>query len=118
MQETKATAIRTNSLGLAKSPENKVEAAIRLPLSPLPEHAIHWTVRALASALEMVQSAVRNILLRKDLGTLRVKTSMASRNSAFKEMTCYVVGLYAARSHADPCAIELRRSLSAVDWAN
>ena len=74
--------------------EDKVSELIELALSPPPEHASHWTLRALAKKLGIAVSTVFNILKRNGLKPHRVKTFKVSRDPRFELKVRDVVGLY------------------------
>ena len=87
----------TRPPGKKPVPEDKVKALIALAMSPPPEHARHWTVRALARKLGMVYSTVHNILKENGLRPHQVKTFKVSRDPRFEIKVRDVVGL-----HVDP----------------
>ena len=75
--------------------EDRVKAVVALAMSPPPEHARHWTLKALAEEMgDMVISTVRNILLRHGLRPHQVKTFKVSRDPRFEIKVRDVVGLY------------------------
>ncbi len=73
--------------------ENKVSELIALAMSPLPEHAGHWTLRALATKVEIAVSRVFGILKSHGLKPHRVRTFKVSRDPRFALKVCDVVGL-------------------------
>ena len=87
----------TRPPGKKPIPEEKVKAAIALAMSPPPERARHWTVRALARKLGMAVSTMDGILKDNDLRPHQVKTFKASRDPRFEIKVRDVVGL-----HVDP----------------
>ncbi len=72
-----------------------MKALIDLAMSPPPEHARHWTLKALAEATgDMVVSTVHNILRLHGLRPHQVKTFKVSRDPGFEIKVRDVVGLY------------------------
>ena len=85
----------TRPPGRKPVPEDRVKAVVALAMSPPPEHARHWTLKALAEEMgDMVISTVRNILLRHGLRPHQVKTFKVSRDPRFEIKVRDVVGLY------------------------
>ena len=74
--------------------EDRVTAAIDLAMSPPPEHARHWTVRALADKTGMAVSTMHGILRDNGLKPHQVKTFKVSRDPRFELKVRDVVGLY------------------------
>ncbi len=75
-----------------------MKALVALAMSPPPEHARHWTLRALSGAMGgMAATTVRNILLRHSLRPHQVKTFKVSRDPRSGLKVRDVVGL-----HVDP----------------
>ena len=70
----------TRPPGRKRVPEDQVKALIDLAMSPPPEHARHWTVRALARRLGMAASTMHGILKENDLRPHQVKTFKVSRD--------------------------------------
>ncbi len=73
--------------------EDKVSELIELAMSPPPEHASHWTLRALAKKLGIAVSTVFGVLKRNGLEPHRVKTFKVSRDPRFELKVGDVVGL-------------------------
>ena len=84
----------TRPPGKKPVPEGQVQALVALAMSPPPEHARHWTVRALARRLGMVISTVHGILKDHGLRPHQVKTFKVSRDPRFEIKVRDVVGLY------------------------
>ena len=75
-------------------PKNQVKALIELTMSPPPQHASHWTIRALAKRMgTMSRTTVQRILRRYKIKTHQVKTFKVSRDPKFVEKVRDVVGL-------------------------
>ncbi len=87
----------TRPPGKKPIPEEKVKAAIALAMSPPPERARHWTVRAPAKRLGMAVSTMDGILKDNGLRPHQVKTFKVSRDPRFEIKVRDVVGL-----HVDP----------------
>ena len=105
----------TRPPGKKPVPEGKVKAVIALAMSPPPEHALHWTVRALAQKLGMVISTVHGIL--KDNGPRphQVKTFKVSRDPRFEIKVRDVVGLYVDPSdHAVVLSVDEKTQIQAL----
>ena len=83
----------TRPPGKKPVPEEKVKAVIALAMSPPPEHARHWTVRALARKSGMVISTVHGILKANGLRPRQVKTFKVSRDPRFGIKVRDVAGL-------------------------
>lgn len=85
----------TRPPGRKPIPADRVKAVIALAMSPPPEHAGHWTLKALADAMGgMVISTVRNILRRHRLRPHQVRTFKVSRDPRFGIKARDVIGLY------------------------
>ena len=67
---------------------------IALTMSPPPEHAGHWTIRALAERMGLAVSTVFGILRDHGLKPHRVRTFKVSRDPRFEPKVRDVVGLY------------------------
>ena len=74
--------------------EEKVSELIELAMSPPPEHASHWTLRALAKKLGIAVSTVFGILKNNGLKPHRVKTFKVSRDPGLELKVRDVAGLY------------------------
>ena len=73
---------------------DKVNELIALAMSPPPEHASHWTLRALAKKLGVAVSTAFGILKKNGLKSHRVKTFKVSRDPRFEMKVRDFVGLY------------------------
>ena len=73
--------------------EDKVSELIELAMSPPPEHASHWTLRALAKKPGIVVSTVFGNLNRNGLKPHRVKTFKDYRDPRFELKVRDVFGL-------------------------
>ena len=76
---------------------DKISELIALAMSPPPEHASNWTLRALAKKLGTAVSTVSGILKHNRLKPHRVRTFRVSRDPRFGLRVRDVVGL-----HVDP----------------
>ncbi len=74
--------------------EEKISELIALAMSPPPEHASHWMLRALAKKVGIAVSTVFGILKSHGLKPHRVKTFKVSRDPRFELKVRDVVGLY------------------------
>ena len=64
--------------------EEKISELIALAMSPPPEHASHWTLRALAKKVGIAVSTVFGILKSHGLKPHRVRTFKVSRDPRFE----------------------------------
>ncbi len=96
--------------------EDRVKAVVALAMSPPPEHARHWTLKALAEEMgDMVISTVRNILLRHGLRPHQVKTFKVSRDPRFEIKVRDVVGLYVdPPDHAVVLSVDEKTQIQAL----
>ena len=106
----------TRPPGKKPIPEERVRALVDLAMSPPPEHASHWTTRALAAAMGgMALTTVRNILLRHGLRPHRVKTFKVSRDPRFAVKVHDVVGLYVdPPDHAVVLSVDEKTQIQAL----
>ena len=105
----------TRPPGKKPVPEEQVKALIALAMSPPPEHARHWTVRALARKLGMVYSTVHNILKENGLRPHQVKTFKVSRDPRFEIKVRDVVGLYVdPPDHAVVLSVDEKTQIQAL----
>ena len=105
----------TRPPGKKPVPEDKVKALIALAMSPPPEHARHWTVRALARRLGMVYSTVHGILKENGLRPHQVKTFKVSRDPRFEIKVRDVVGLYVdPPDHAVVISVDEKTQIQAL----
>ena len=73
--------------------EEKVSELIALAMPPPPEHAGHWTLRALATKVGTAVSTVFGILKSHGLKPHRVRTFKVSRDPRFALKVRDIVGL-------------------------
>ncbi len=106
----------TRPPGRKPVPEDRVKAVVALAMSPPPEHARHWTLKALAEEMgDMVISTVRNILLRHGLRPHQVKTFKVSRDPRFEIKVRDVVGLYVdPPDHAVVLSVDEKTQIQAL----
>jgi transposase len=79
---------------LPRIPEAKIRAVIEATLRTTPLAATHWSTRTMAAAQGVSEATVRRIWHQHRLQPHRVKTFKLSRDKAFVEKLCDVVGLY------------------------
>ena len=95
--------------------QDKVSELIDLAMSPPPEHASHWTLRALAMKLGIAVSTVFAILRRNGLKPHRVKTFKVSRDPRFELKVRDVVGLYVnPPDHAVVISVDEKTQIQAL----
>ena len=95
--------------------EDKVNELIGLAMSPPPEHAGHWTLRALAKKLGIAVSTVFGILNRNGLKPHRVKTFKVSRDPRFEMKVRDVVGLHVnPPDHAVVISVDEKTQIQAL----
>jgi transposase len=95
--------------------EDKVSELIELAMSPPPEHASHWTLRALAKKVGIAVSTVFGILSRNGLKPHRVKTFKVSRDPRFELKVRDVVGLYVnPPDHAVVISVDEKTQIQAL----
>ncbi len=105
----------TRPPGKKPIPEDRVKAAIALAMSPPPEHARHWTVRALARRLGMAVSTMHGILRDNGLRPHQVKTFKVSRDPRFEIKVRDVVGLYVdPPDHAVVLSVDEKTQIQAL----
>ncbi len=85
---------KTRPPGRAPIAKAKVAEVVQTAMAPPPEHASHWTLKALARETGVAMSSVRTILRRHRLYPHRVSTFKVSRDPAFAKKIRDVVGLY------------------------
>ncbi len=85
---------KTRPPGRAPIAKAKVAEVIQTAMAPPPEHASHWTLKALAHETGVAMSSVRTILRRHRLYPHRVSTFKVSQDPAFAKKIRDVVGLY------------------------
>src|SRR5512139_275345 len=79
---------------LPKISARKVAAVVNATLHSAPTNATHWSTRSMAAAQGLSEATVRRIWNRHGLKPHLVKTFKLSRDRAFVEKLCDVVGLY------------------------
>ena len=106
----------TRPPGKKPVPEDRVKALVALAMSPPPERASHWTLKALAGAMgDMCASTVRNILRRHGLRPHQVKTFKVSRDPRFEIKVRDVVGLYVdPPDHAVVLSVDEKTQIQAL----
>ncbi len=95
--------------------EDKVSELIELAMPPPPEHASHWTLRALAKKLGIAVSTVFGIPKHNGLKPHRVKTFRVSRDPRFELKVGDVVGLYVnPPDHAVVISVDEKTQIQAL----
>ena len=95
--------------------EEKVSELIALAMSPPPEHAGHWTLRALATKVGTAVSTVFGILKSHGLKPHRVRTFKVSRDPRFALKVRDVVGLYVdPPDHAVVISVDEKTQIQAL----
>ena len=95
--------------------EEKVGELIELAMSPPPEHAGHWTLRALAKKLDIAVSTVFGILERNGPEPHKIKTFKVSRDPRFEMKVRDVVGLYVnPPDHAVVISVDEKTQIQAL----
>ena len=95
--------------------EDKVSELIELAMPPPPEHASHWTLRALAKKLGIAVSTVFGIPKHNGLKPHRVKTFKVSRDPRFELKVGDVVGLYVnPPDHAVVISVDEKTQIQAL----
>jgi transposase len=79
---------------LPRISEAQIRAVIEATLHTTPPAATHWSTRTMAAAQGVSEATVRRIWHQHRLQPHRVKTFKLSRDTAFVEKLCDVVGLY------------------------
>ena len=79
---------------LPKIAARKIEAVVNATLHETPPNATHWSTRSMADAQGLSEGTVRRIWQQHGLKPHLVKTFKLSRDRAFVEKLCDVVGLY------------------------
>jgi transposase len=79
---------------LPKIAARKIAAVVNATLHTTPPNATHWSTRSLAAAQGLSAATVRRIWKQHSLKPHLVKTFKLSRDPAFVEKLCDVVGLY------------------------
>ncbi len=89
---------------------------VQTAMEPPPEHASHWTLKALARETGVAVSSVRTILRRHRLYPHRVSNFKVSRDPAFAKKIRDVVGLYVnPPDHAVVLSIDEKPQIQALD---
>jgi transposase len=79
---------------LPKISARKIETVVNATLHEAPPNATHWSTRSMADAQGLSEATVRRIWKQHGLKPHLVKTFKLSRDRAFVEKLCDVVGLY------------------------
>jgi len=79
---------------LPKISARKIAAVVNATLHAAPPNATHWSTRSMADAQGLSEATVRRIWKQHGLKPHLVKTFKLSRDRAFVEKLCDVVGLY------------------------
>jgi transposase len=74
--------------------ERRVQAIVRATLHTKPPNATHWSTRTMAAAQGLSEATIRRIWQRHQLKPHLAKTFKLSRDPAFVEKLCDIVGLY------------------------
>jgi transposase len=74
--------------------ERRVQAIVRATLHTKPPNATHWSTRTMAAAQGVSEATIRRIWHRHQLKPHLTKTFKLSRDPAFVEKLCDIVGLY------------------------
>jgi len=107
---------KTRPPGIPKTPEDKVSEVIRLTQSDPPHEATHWTLRAMAKAVGLAASTVREIWKAHGLSPHRWRRFKLSNDPAFAEKLRDVIGLYVAPpAHAIVLSVDEKSQIQALD---
>jgi transposase len=107
---------KTRPPGIAKTGADKTSQVIRLTQGPPPPDATHWTLRAMAKAVGLAASTVRDIWQAHGLAPHRWRRFKLSNDKAFAEKLHDVVGLYVAPPvHAVVLSIDEKSQIQALD---
>ena len=79
---------------LPRISERRVRAIVDATLHTTPKNATHWSTRTMAAARGVSEATVRRIWHRHNLKPHLTKTFKLSRDKAFLDKLCDVVGLY------------------------
>lgn len=79
---------------IPKISARKIKAVVNATLHQTPPNATHWSTRTMAEAHGLSEATVRRIWKQHGLKPHLVKTFKLSRDRAFVEKLCDVVGLY------------------------
>ena len=79
---------------IPKISARKIKAVVNATLHETPPNATHWSTRSMADAHGLSEATVRRIWKQHGLKPHLVKTFKLSRDRAFVEKLCDVVGLY------------------------
>ena len=107
---------KTRPPGIPKTAADKMAEVIRLTQGPPPPDATHWTLRALAKAVGLAASTVRDICQAHGLAPHRWRQFKLSNDPAFGEKLRDVVGLYVAPpAHAVVLSVDEKSQIQALD---
>ena len=107
---------KTRPPGIPKTGADKTTEVIRLTQGPPPPDATHWTLRAMAKAVGLAASTVRDIWQAHGLAPHRWRQFKLSNDKAFAEKLHDVVGLYVAPpAHAVVLSVDEKSQIQALD---
>ena len=85
---------KTRKPGKPRTSDAKALELVELAQRPAPDGETHWTIRALAKAVDLSTATVHKILARHEIKPHRVKSFKVSTDPEFTKKTYDVVGLY------------------------
>ena len=107
---------KTRPPGIPKTGVDRTAEVIRLTQGPPPVDATHWTLRAMAKAVGLAASTVRDIWQAHGLAPHRWRQFKLSNDKAFAEKLHDVVGLYVAPpAHAVVLSVDEKTQIQALD---
>jgi transposase len=107
---------KTRPPGISKTSDEVVAEVIRLTQTAPPHEATHWTLRAMAQAVGLAASTVRDIWKAHGLSPHRWRQFKLSNDPAFAEKLRDVVGLYVAPpAHAVVLSVDEKSQIQALD---
>jgi len=107
---------KTRPPGIPKTAREKVAQIIRLTQGDPPHEATHWTLRAMAKAVGLAASTVRDIWKAHGLSPHRWRQFKLSNDPAFAEKVHDVVGLYVSPpAHAVVLSVDEKSQIQALD---
>ena len=107
---------KTRPPGKPSVAADRTAEVVRLTLAPPPHEATHWTLRAMAKAVNLAASTVQGIWKSHGLASHRWRQFKLSKDTAFAEKLHRVVGLYVAPpAHAVVLSIDEKSQIQALD---
>jgi len=101
---------------LPRIAERKVRAVVEATLHATPKNATHWSTRGMAKAQGISAATVRRIWHRHNLKPHLTATFKLSRDKAFVEKLCDIVGLYLnPPDHALVLCVDEKSQIQALD---